>query len=71
MHYSSVLASTKKYNKNLFIAMKPAILIPTEHIFQDPIEASMRTVPPLTSLKNQVDPETQPEDWRYHCFLIV
>lgn len=58
MHYSSVLASTNKYNKNLIIAMKPAVLTPTEYIFQVPIEASMRTVPPLTTLKNQIDFET-------------
>lgn len=43
--------------------MKPAILIPTEYIFQAPIEAIMRKVHPLTILKYQVaDPETQPED---------
>lgn len=50
MHYLAVLAPTDKYNKNVIIAMKPAIPIPTEHVFQAPLSKA----PPLTTLKHQV-----------------
>ncbi|KAF2982919.1 hypothetical protein EK904_005854 [Melospiza melodia maxima] len=48
-HYSAALAPTAKYNKNVIIAMKPAIPIPTQYIFQAP----MSKAPPFTTLKHQ------------------